>query len=304
MKKLIFSLLVLSSVITVGGIQSCQTANKTSSESKLFKFNLQEGKGYDYEMVWDIDMKQGGQGSAVSMTALFSMNIKSIEGGVRSVATTYKSIRLIMDVMGTHMEMDSDKAPADNGSSDPKENPLGMMNKIVGMLVGKEFIIKVNDEGKVLEVTGFKEILSDMMDSMGMKGEAKEQAMAGMGDQFSEQSIKDQFAQVFNIFPNKEVKVGDSWEKNYTTGGKMGSTHNTTYTVKEIEGDHVSLSTKTKMSSREDGENIEGTQTGNIIVDSKTGLMISGDFDQDIRVKTEGQNINVTGKGKIKGKAN
>lgn len=304
MKKLLFLILVVSSVMAVSTIQSCQSSSKTSSGSKLFKFNLQEGKGYDYEIVWDLDTKAGGQSAAISMTGLYSMNIKSNENGVRTVGTSYKSIRMLMDVMGMHMEMNTDKPAPDNGSADLEKNPLGMMNKMIGSMIGKEFLIKVDEEGKVLEISGFKEMIIDMIDSMGIEGEAKAQAMLSMNDQFSEQTIKDQFAQVFYIFPNKEVKVGDSWEKNHMTGGKMKAKYSTIYTVKEIEGDHVSLTTKTKISTTENGADIEGTQSGNIIVDSKTGLMINGDFDQDIQVKAEGQNISVTGKGKIKGKAN
>ena len=81
--------------------------------------------------------------------------------------------------------------------------------------------MKVDEEGKVLEVTGFDEIINGMVDSMGVDEDMKMQMRASLKDQFNEQELKDQFAQVFMIFPNKEVKVGDSWEKNYRYGRKM-----------------------------------------------------------------------------------
>ncbi len=49
---------------------------------------------------------------------------------------------------------------------------------------------------------------------------------------------------------------------------------------------------------------MDGTQTGNIIVDSKTGMMVNAEFDQNIEVKAQGQKVEVIGKGRIKGKAN
>jgi Family of unknown function (DUF6263) len=302
MKK-IFYLLAILFMMAVAGIQSCKTASKTTT-SKMLKFNLEQGKGYDYEMVWDMDTKVASQETSISITGLYSMNVTSIDQNVRSVSTAYKSMRMNMNMGGMTIDIDSDKPVAGNGETDISKNPLGMMNKVIGGMMGKKFIIKVDEEGKVLEVSGFEKIFTDMIDSMGLDDKMKAQITASFKDQFSEQNIKDQFAQVFTIFPNKEVKVGDSWEKIYTTGGKMAAKYTTTYTAKEIEGDHVSLTTKTKIGSNEGVQNISGTQTGNIIVDSKTGLMINGEFDQDMEVKAGGQIVKVTGKGKIKGKAN
>ena len=301
MKKLSFLLATGLMIMTIAGLQSCKTSSK-ASVSKMFKFNLEQGKGYDYEMIFDLDTKASGQTIAMTIAGQYSMNITATEGSVKSITTAYKSLRMNMKAMGMNIDIDSDKPVEDNG--DVTKDPLGMMNKVISGIVGKKFIIKVDEEGKVLEVTGFDKILTDMVESMGVDENVRQQVTASLKDQFNDQSIKDQFAQVFTIFPNKEIKVGDSWEKSYSTGGKMGATFTTTYTAKEIEGDHVTLAAKTKISSDKDGGEITGTQTGNIIVDSKTGLMINAEFDQQMEVKTQGQTVEVTGKGKIKGKAN
>lgn len=301
MKKLSFLLATGLMIMTVTGIQSCKTSSKASA-SKMFKFNLEQGKGYDYEMIFDLDTKAGEQTIAMTIAGQYSMNITATEGSVKSITTAYKSLRMSIKTMGMNIDIDSDKPVQNNG--DVTKDPLGMMNKIISGIVGKKFIIKVDEEGKVLEVTGFDKILTDMVDSMGVDENVRQQVTASLKDQFNDQSIKDQFAQVFTIFPNKEIKVGDSWEKSYNTSGKMGATFTTTYTAKEIEGDHVTLAAKTKISSNKDGGEITGTQTGNIIVDSNTGLMINAEFDQQMEVKTQGQTVEVTGKGKIKGKAN
>jgi Family of unknown function (DUF6263) len=303
MKKPAIFLAAALLIMSVTGIQSCKTSSKTST-SKMLKFNLEQGKGYDYKMIWDLDTKMGDQKSSVSITGLYSMNITSIDEKVRSVSTAYKSIRMNMNVMGMQIDLDSDKPFEDNTGAGGDKNPLEIMNKVMAGLVGKKFMIKVDEEGKVLEVTGFEKIINNMIDSMEMDDNTKVQVMASMKDQFSDQTIKDQFAQVFTIFPNKEIKVGDSWEKKYTTGGKIGAEYATTYTVKEIEGDHVSLTTRTNIGTDGGAQDIKGTQSGNIIVDSKTGLMIKGEFDQDLVVKAEGNSILITGKGRIEGKAN
>ncbi len=300
MKKV--KLLLVITLITAGifSLSSCQSG-KTAASGKILKFNLEKGKGYNYEMVWDMDMKAEGQTSKITMDGEYSMNIVDETAGVKTIATTYKSIRMAMNVMGMEIEMDSDK-PSDP-NTDMKSNPLGAMNKIVKSIVNKPFMVKVDEEGNVLEVTGFDKIVDDMIDSLGLEGQQKDMVKASMKDQFNESSIKDNFVQFFTVFPNKEVKVGDSWKKTYSTGGKMGAKFNTTYTVKDIDGDHVTLRADSKISGDKEDSKVEGTQTGNILIDSKTGLMINGEFDQDMKISTEKITMDLIGKGRIKGKA-
>lgn len=302
MKRIFLFAVAIVGIITTTTIGSCKSSSKAST-SKILKFNLEKGKGYDYEIVWDMNSKISGQETKVSLDGLYSMNVSEDEGHIKSISTSYKRIRMNMQVMGMTIDIDSDKPSLDNGGEGAEKNPLGMMNKVMSGMVGKPFIIKVDEEGKVLEVTGFDKIISDMIDSLGTDEVKKQQVMVSMKDQFSDQTIKDQFAQVFTIFPNKEIKVGDTWEKSYNTGGKMGAKYTTTYKVKEIEGDHVSLTTDTKIGSNGDEMKLKGDQTGNILVDSKTGLMINAEFDQDMEITTMGMKIHMTGKGKIKGKA-
>src|SRR4030095_17105635 len=85
--------LLLLPVILVSAylFNSCQSASKTSG-SKMLKFNLEEGKGYDYEMMWDLDTKAAGQEVQVSVTALYSMDVIGVENNVRTISTDRKSV--------------------------------------------------------------------------------------------------------------------------------------------------------------------------------------------------------------------
>jgi hypothetical protein len=83
------------------------------------------------------------------------------------------------------------------------------------------------------------------------------------------------FSQAFEIFPNKPVKIGDSWKTNATV---MKQDISTVYTVKNIKGNRVFLTGVSKI--RSDGGKNSGTQTSKLIIDAKTGLMIDGAFDQ------------------------
>ena len=302
MKKITFSLLSFFAVLTITAIQSCKPSSKASTAT-LLKFNLEKGKGYDYEMVWDLDSKAMGQTTKLTIDGLYSMKITDDDGKIKTVATSYKSLKMNMNVMGMEIELDSYKPLTGSGETGMEKNPIGMMSKVFSGIVNKPFSMRVDEEGRVLELTGFDKIITDMIDSLGLDAQMKTQVLASMKDQFNEQTMKDNMAQLFTIFPNKEIKVGDSWDKSYTTGGKMAGKFTTTYTVKEIEGDHVTMSTKTKIGPIDNTTEIDGTQTGNIIVDSKTGLMINAEYNQDIKVTTQGVTVDIVGKGKIRGKA-
>src|SRR4029078_7711989 len=137
--------------------------------------------------------KVKGQESTVAIDALYSMNVTDDNGSVKSITTSYKRLHMNMKVMGMTIDIDSEKPFEGNGESDITKNPLGLMNKMISGMVGKSFVVKVNESGEVLEVSGFNKIIDDMIDSMGMGDAVKAQAMGSMKDQFNDESLKDQF---------------------------------------------------------------------------------------------------------------
>jgi hypothetical protein len=268
------------------------------------KFNLEKGKGYDYDMVWDMNQKMMGQESKISIGGLYSIKVMNDSDHIKTLTGTYRNFKMNMKMMGMEIDVDTDKPSPPMSEEEMKTNPMGMMNRIFSGIVGKSFLMKVDEEGKVIEVGGFREMMQSMADSMGFSEEIREKMMASMKDQFNEQTVKDNFAQIFTVFPNKEIKQGDNWEKSFTTSGRMPAKFLTTYTVKEIEGDHVALTAKIRIESTGSNLDLKGDQTGDIIIDSKSGLMVNGDFTQQMQVKMNGMEMTINGKGRIKGKAN
>ncbi len=306
MRKLSFLLLAITVLITIATIHSCK--NSKTSEGVLLKFDPEKGKTYDYEIAWEMDQQMMEQHHKINIASGYTLDVIDDKDNIKTVRTVYKNFKMYMNIMGMEINVDTDKPSEPVSQAELKANPLGMMDRIFAGIKEKEFIMKVNEEGKVLEVSGFEKIINSMIDSMGVEGDAKMQVQASLQDQFNEQAIKDQFAQVFSIFPNKEIKVGDKWEKSLQVGGRMPAKYMTTYTVKETEGDHVSLSAQTNIGSDNSESDsyqmeIKGTQNGSLLVDSKTGLVINAEFDQDMEAKTQGMEIKIIGKGKIKGKA-
>jgi len=299
-KHLILFIALLAATATIT-IESCKSSQ--ASASKLLKFNLEKGKGYEYEMVWDLNQEVMNQGIKMDVTAGYSMDIIEDDGKIKTLSAVYNDFKMNMQVMGIEINIDTNKPSPDVDMEDAKSNPSALMNKLLSSIKGKKFNMKVNEQGEVMEVTGFEQIAKDMVDSLGMPEEYKEKMEATAKDQFNGDDIKKQFSQMFYIFPNKDVKVGDSWKTNYATGGKMPAKYNNTYTVKEIEGDIVTLDAKTTIETENETIKLDGNQTGKLLVDSKTGLVVNADFEQDIKASVGGQSMTIKGKGRIKGKA-
>jgi Family of unknown function (DUF6263) len=301
MKK-IFSITAMLMLLGVASLfYSCQSSK--SAAGKVLKFNLEKGKGYNYEIVWDMATKAMGNETKISLLGNYSMQVTEDDGHVKSMTGTYESFKMNIKMGEMVIDVDTDKPSPVLTEEELKTNPLGMIGRMFAGIKGKSFTMKVDEEGKVLEVNGFEKIVTGMIDSIGAPEEARAQIQASLKDQFNDDMIKDQFAQAFTIFPNKEVKVGDTWQKTVSVRGKTPSNFITDYTVKAIDGDHVTLDSKTKITSGSGEMDLSGNQTGTLLVDSKSGLVIDASFNQDIKVKAQGVDVDTMGKGRIKGKA-
>jgi Family of unknown function (DUF6263) len=298
MRKNIIGAMLLFTIAATPLFYSCQSA-KNATTSKMLKFNFENGKGYDYEMNVSMDQEIMGQKMKMDMSSYYSMDVTGDDGSMKTVTTTFERIKMDMNVAGMDISVDSDKKGEPAGDKDP----MGIMSKLFGAIGGRKFIMKINSEGKVEEVTGVKELATSIADSLGLEGSDREEIISKFNGQFNEQSMKDQFERVLYIFPNKEIKVGDSWEKNTSSGGQLGGKYTSTYTVKEIEGEMVTLEEKSKISSQEEGATMKGNVVGLTVVDSRNGLVVSCDQDMTISVTKDGTTVDLKAKNKIKGKA-
>jgi hypothetical protein len=303
MKKPI--ILLITFIIITGAIsfQSCQTSGKASSASKMLKFNFEKGKGYDYELISNMDEGLMGQSVQMDMSFYYSMDVTDDDGTMKTIATTVDRFKMKMGVAGMNLDIDTDKPMPDFGETKDGKNPLKMLNGLFSAIKGQKFSMKVDAEGKVQEITGFENMANTIVDSMALDEEQSRQMKEKFSQQFNAEKMKGQFARMFYIFPNKEVKVGDSWQKSSDISGEMGGKYNSTYKVTDIEGDMVTLDENTKVESGQEKMNLKGDIKGTIVVDSKLGLVVKADQDMKMTIEAAGKTIEVKAKTKIKGKA-
>jgi hypothetical protein len=258
---------------------------KPAEESVLLKFNFQKDKTYNYTMSFDVSQKRDDQSRGSKMKWNYDMRVIDEKAGLKTIKTTYKRIDMTMN-MGNEQTMEF--------SSEKEIDAMDFMqlpSRMFKIVKGKSFTMQVNEKGEVVSVTGFDKISEAVVNESNVPEEMKPMLRQNFQRQFNDDAVKQMFSQSFEVFPNKKVKVGDSWK---TETNLMKQEMATVYTVKNIKGNRVFLTGESKIKSAE-GKNA-GNQTSKLIIDSRTGLLIDGAFDQK---SSDGQ---MTTKSRIVGK--
>jgi hypothetical protein len=260
---------------------------KPVKDSVLLKFNFKKGKTYNYTMSFDVKQKKGDQTRGTNMKWNYDMQVVDVKNDLKTIKTTYKRIDMSVN-MGNDQKMEF--------SSEKEVDVADFMqlpSKMFSIIKGKSFTMQVNEKGEIISVTGFDKIGEAVVGEMNVPEEMKPMMRQNFQKQFNDDAVKQMFSQSFEIFPNKYVKVGDSWKKNSSVPA-LKQDIATIYTVKNIKGNRVFINGESKLKSS-DGKT-SGMQTSKLIIDSKTGLMIDGVFDQK---SSDGQ---MNSKSRITGK--
>jgi hypothetical protein len=258
---------------------------KPAEKSVLLKFNFQKGKTYNYTMSFDVSQKRGDHSMESTMKWNYDMQVVDDKAGLKTLKTTYKRIDMAMN-MGNDQKMEF--------SSEKEVDAMDFMqlpSRMFKIVKGKSFMMQVNENGEVVSVTGFDKIGEAVVNEANLPEEMKPMLRQNFQQRFNDDAVKQMFSQAFEIFPNKPVKIGDSWTSNATV---MKQDISTVYTVKNIKGNRVFLTGASKIRS-DDGKN-SGSQTSKLIIDAKTGLMIDGAFDQKNEDGSMSTKSRITGK--------
>lgn len=289
MKKIFFSLLFAAAIGSI--FSSCNDA-KSGGDAVTLKFNLEKGKNYLYGIKshFDMDMEVMGKkvNSGGDMDFGFNMKVDSIDAdGSRTVSCTYDAVKFKVNAMGMDMGYDSKNV----GDTTHEDAVNGMFRKIFGGIIGKSFRMTWTPKGEITKVEGLKEMMNGMMQNIDMPENMKGQMQMQMENSFSDEQMKQAFSQGFSIYPDKPVKVGDSWNKNISRNvNNMKMDVDVKYTVKDIKADVVVLNLEGKINgggaTAAAGMKMDmsGTQKGTMEVDRTSGMPKTGNINMDIKM--------------------
>lgn len=241
-----------------------------------------------------IDMENDMNGQKLNSAMNFDYDVEVVDekDSVKTLRATYKRVVMKMNMPNASIDLDTDR-PMKDSVLDLKKSPLTMMEHMFYAVVNKSFTMTVDPEGKVTSVTGMKEMGDAVVASMKVNENEKAIFEQSFNSQFNEETMKESFSQAFHLFPNKAIKVGDTWDNAMNFGGMMAGSMKTTYTVKDIKDNKVTLDVNSTMEMN----NNKGVQTGTMVLDKNTGLVLEGNLQQ----QTEGV-LKGTTKMQIKGR--
>ena len=299
MKK-IFLLLLTATFLSI----LFTACNNSKADVVDLKLNLIKGQTYNYGMKMNMNMAAI---SDIDMDFGFKMKVEDVDAQNNyALVCSYDAIRFKMNVMGKDLGYDSK-----NVGDTTHENPQNQMfRKIFGSMVGRSFKMTMSQKGQVLKVEGLKDLVESTVQSMDLPEEQRDKMRQQMSQSFSEGQMKETFSQGFSVFPDKPVKLGDSWKRNVTksTSG-IAMNQEVTYTVKEINANTVVLSLTGDITSSKDNgatvtkiDDMSGDLKGTMEMDRSSGMIHVGNMDMNMKVKAMGQSMNMKMKIAIEGK--
>ncbi|QES89727.1 DUF6263 family protein [Rhizosphaericola mali] len=264
MKTKSFSLALLTTLISVSSF---------AQKKYDIKFNLKPKEQYDISTTMKSTINQMGMDIHMDMVGKTVYDIEK-SGENTAVNMHYKHLDVNVDAMGKDIKLSSD-------SSNKESETLKKITQL-------QFQAILDKKGNIVKIIG-----ADSLKAM----------MGSAGQYFNSESIKKLFEQSFQIYPDGPVAVGDTWKKTLNVKNGIDLTANTIYTLEKVEGTTAFVKITGTIGSNglqkfeTNGMTLEmsldGTQSGELQINTKTGMFDSSNIIQDLsgKINAMGQEI-------------
>jgi len=246
------------------------------ADTYTLKYNLKEGKTYKQHNVSAIHVAMNGMEISMKMSIDMNFDVTGKTNDGYNLRMTFQRITMNM-TSPTVYTLDSDPA----GNSSDKNNA-----ELLKTLAGVPIDIQLTENGKVTSIKG----VDSLLEKINAAGNSQVQQL--FSQQFSENAIQKMIEQGSCYFPDKPVAAGDSWDINNTlsTNG-VDIINKMTVTLKQVANNIATTDLTGTLTTPEGGTNTEmqgmdakvsvnGTQSGTVQLDMKTGWIVSMEITQ------------------------
>lgn len=250
------------------------TASTFAQKTYLLKQAFPVGKKYAYSINSDqiISQKADGKESNYiqNIGTDYTFEIAEVKALDKNIKVVYNRIKIKSAGMGNELILDSDTEEAG------KPNPFaGLKNASFNMLI--------SSDGSIKSVSGVDKMVNDMVTKITTDTAQIRAVKASLAKQFNADVIKQTMESALKIFPQKPVKIGDSWIISSKVNITMPIESVVTYTLKEVKGNVAVLSIKGNLLSKGDFESLgikmqtdlKGLNMGDAQVDLTTGMILN-----------------------------
>lgn len=272
---------LLLAFFMIFGVFPAHTSDKTNEPNPalntLLKFNLKPGGKYllssktTQRMTFEVMDREMTISQNVATT--YRYDVISVDNGISTITVSFDKMAMHMDIPGgTRLSFDSERY--DEGTP---------QLKAIGEIVGKSFVMEVDEEGRVLTTRGLSEAL-------GSAGEVLKQV--GLTDSALSQTLH----QMTNIYPNKVIAIGEQWARTFSAplGGVAHADIMSTYSLEAVNHQtaSINISGDIRFSDPKPGTtttrtagsefNMTGTLNGTMELDIESGLPLKVTLQQNI----------------------
>jgi hypothetical protein len=277
-------------------MQSGSDRNHTSPD-KIFKLKLRPAAGskfsYDVQNNTKTEMEVGDKTieniNKSEAEVIFSIDKDS--SGNTLIGIQYQKLHIYTKKNDEETEINDANAAT---SSDPTE-------KFIGALKHANIVATVNSAGEVKNISGYREVVNEVLPELNIDDLNSKIMIQKQWQQMVEENlIRKNIDQLFKIFPDSAVHVGDQWKLVSHEKGDINFMVKHFFTLKSISDGIAHVESHGEIQSDTSSANLmgynvstdlKGEQNGEYEVDIKSGMMLNG----KISSETNG-NVQVIGR--------
>lgn len=280
MKKNILLIAIAATAVSV--FSSCKSG--PSGEAYTLKMRLTPGDKFTQEMKMDMDMKMAGFNMKMGMDGEMQFDVLEGDSAGKQLKFTYNKMKMKMDMGDLNRAVNSDS----------------MMNESQKKIIGKSVTLTLSPQNEIVNVTGYDSLMNnDMYDP------ATKQLFEKT---FSKEQLNSMFGMMFNMYPSKPVRVGDTWtSKSKFNMANIDMGINVKFKLLSVKDGVAEISVDGKFDGDGDMKqtgvdvemNMKGTQTGRMKIKLSDGYLANGNYTMDMTgdVKVMGQKMPISLKG-------
>lgn len=255
------------------------------AKKQSFQFKLEKGKSYTQSTTMKSVTKQTMQGQTMESentivgALTFRLKEEGKEGNVYEV--TYDALEMETAMMGQKQSFSSDTAAL------PMVDP---MSRVFAHLTGQAFTANIALDGTVSNVQGMEKILEN---AAAKAGNGADMIVGQLSENFGNESLGQSIEMLTAILPTEPVDIGDTWKSTTSGSGGMPILIHNTYTFSSLDGGIATFNVNSEVEV--DPENssmemqgmdaqyfLEGSRTGTMKVEMKTGWLTEAELTDDI----------------------
>lgn len=273
---------------------SCSSENKGGDDSQKLVLALEKGSTYTLDQKSEISIKQqiSGQNIDIDMGIAgdMSFEVTDVTDSIYTMSTTYTRFVMTMSNAMMNMSVDTD------AEQEPEEDFNKLLSSLLKSMVNKPFTVKISNTGTIKSVDGLEAIYQGMMSELSakypdMSPQTLNSVFSQMQQAYGEDAFKGSFEMYMNLYPEGEVAVNDTWNKQIELRAGMEGAYDVTYTYTgESNGNQqITASGKmqtankdayTKINGMDARYDLTGDFDGTFEVDTKTGWIRKADIKQ------------------------